>query len=288
MAQKMTWVKLHTGIFDCDKIIYIEGLEHGAEIALIWIKLLVFCGKTNNGGFLRISDRIPHSAATLANALRVDKALRADALDIFESLDMVETIEGVLTVSGWREYQSVDKYEAAKERDRLRKQAERAQKRAALVMSSDVSMDSPRTIQGQSEECPPAEVDTDTDTESPTETTTSTTAERIDYQGIVSLYNQHCSGLPKCMKLTDGRRKAIKARINSGYTIEDFETLFKAAGSSGFLQGKNKTNWTADIDWLLKDANMTKVLEGKYTDRGSGGGKPSGPHYDYSDVEGSF
>lgn len=297
MAQKMTWVKLHTGIFDNDKIVYIEGLEHGAEVVLIWIKLLVFCGRTNNGGFLRISDRIPHNAATLAHALRVDKALMAEALDIFEQLAMVETIEGVIVVSGWREYQSVDKYEALKEKDRQRKQEERAKKKAELLASTDasmdISMDNPGTLQGQSEECPAADTDTDSDTDTnteyPTDTTTTTAAsERIDYQAIISLYNQFCQNLPRCVKLTDGRRKAIKARINGGYTVEDFNALFQAAGQSSFLQGKNKNNWTADIDWLLKDNNMAKVLEGKYADRNGGGGAPSGPRYDYSDTEGSF
>lgn len=295
MAQKMTWVKLHTGIFDNDKIVYIEGLEHGAEIVLIWIKLLVFCGRTNNGGFLRISDRIPHNAATLAHALRVDKALMAEALGIFEELAMVETIEGVIVVSGWREYQSVDKYEALKEKDRQRKQEERAKKKAELLASTDastdMSTDNPWTLHGHSSDCPAADTDTDSDTDTNTEyptDTTTTPAERIDYQHIVDLYNQHCQSLPRCVKLTDGRRKAIKARINGGYTMEDFETLFRTAGESGFLAGQNKNNWTADIDWLLKDNNMAKVLEGKYTDRKGGGVAPSGPRYDYTDTTGSF
>lgn len=294
MAQKMTWVKLHTGIFDNDKIVYIEGLEHGAEIVLIWIKLLVFCGRTNNGGFLRISDRIPHNAATLAHALRVDKALMAEALGIFEELAMVETIEGVIVVSGWREYQSVDKYEALKEKDRQRKQEERAKKKAELLastdMSTDMSTDNPWTLHGHSSDCPAADTDTDSDTDTNTEyptDTTTTPAERIDYQHIVDLYNQYCQSLPRCTRLSDARRKAIKARLNGGYTMGDFEAMFKAAGSSGFLAGQNDRNWTASFDWLIKDANMAKVLDGAYQDR-SNNGKPSGPHYDYSNTEGSF
>ena len=67
----------------------------------------------------------------------------------------------------------------------------------------------------------------------------------------------------------------------------DFEAMFKAAGQSSFLAGKNDRNWTASFDWLLKDANMAKVLDGAYQDRGNSG-KPTGPRYDYSDTEGSF
>lgn len=89
----------------------------------------------------------------------------------------------------------------------------------------------------------------------------------IPYQKIVNLYNELCPKLNRCMKVSDARERAVKARYSSGYTLEDFEKLFRLAGESRFLNGGNERNWRADFDWLVRDANMAKVLEGKYTDQ---------------------
>ena len=90
------------------------------------------------------------------------------------------------------------------------------------------------------------------------------------YDKIRDLYNSICKSYPKCTRLSAGRRKAIHARIKSGYTVEDFEKVFQMAEQSRFLKGGNDRNWHADFDWLIKDANMAKVLDGKYQDRQGG------------------
>lgn len=84
-----------------------------------------------------------------------------------------------------------------------------------------------------------------------------------NYINIISLYNSLCKSYPKVSKLSDARKKAINARLNK-YTINDFEELFKKAEESDFLKGNNNRNWKADFDWLIKDTNLPKVLEGKY------------------------
>lgn len=89
----------------------------------------------------------------------------------------------------------------------------------------------------------------------------------IPYQKIVNLYNDLCPKLNRCMKVSDARERAVKARYSSGYTLEDFEKLFRLAGESRFLNGGNERNWRADFDWLVRDANMAKVLEGKYANK---------------------
>lgn len=88
----------------------------------------------------------------------------------------------------------------------------------------------------------------------------------IPYQKIVNLYNDLCPKMNRCMKVSDARERAVKARYSSGYALEDFEKLFRMAGESRFLNGGNERNWRADFDWLVRDANMAKVLEGKYAD----------------------
>lgn len=91
---------------------------------------------------------------------------------------------------------------------------------------------------------------------------------KINYQLIADMYNNTCVSFPRLTKLSDARKKAIKARLNT-YTVEDFQKLFELAESSSFLKGQNNRNWSATFDWLIKDTNMAKVLDGNYADNSS-------------------
>jgi hypothetical protein len=95
------------------------------------------------------------------------------------------------------------------------------------------------------------------------------------YQFIVDQYNSICTSFPKVKSISEARKKAIRARLNQ-YVVDDFVTLFKKAETSDFLKGQNKNNWMATFDWLIKDANMAKVLDGNYENKGGGGNGPNG------------
>lgn len=106
----------------------------------------------------------------------------------------------------------------------------------------------------------------------------------IPYHMIQEYYNSVCRSYPRLVKMSEKRKKAIKARMNTGYTIDDFRALFDKAEASNFLKGKNERNWSADFDWLVCDGNMAKTLEGKYDNREV---KPSpGPSYRGGEMEG--
>lgn len=107
---------------------------------------------------------------------------------------------------------------------------------------------------------------------------------RIPYEEIQTAYNEICVSFPACTILSEARKKAIKARFAAGYTPEQFRDIFRRAEASSFLKGANDRNWTASFDWIIKDANMAKILSGNYDDhaqvarvsRGSGpGGRSS-------------
>ncbi|WP_285946942.1 hypothetical protein [Thomasclavelia cocleata] len=93
------------------------------------------------------------------------------------------------------------------------------------------------------------------------------TNETIPFQKIVDIYNSTCIKLPKVVRLTDNRKKAIKARyMEYEKDISIFETLFKKVNESDFLQGING-EWKANFDWLLKQQSMVKVLEDQYINK---------------------
>lgn len=90
----------------------------------------------------------------------------------------------------------------------------------------------------------------------------------INYRQIANMYNEICISFPRLTKLSDSRKKAIKARLKQ-YSVEDFKRLFTMAEESSFLKGQNNRNWLANFDWLIRDANMAKVLDGNYADKRS-------------------
>ena len=95
--------------------------------------------------------------------------------------------------------------------------------------------------------------------------------ERTDYQGVLDAYHECCPSFPAVIKLTETRKRAIKARLKD-YGLDEIKRAFSLAGQSDFLKGSS--GWQASFDWLMKPANMTKVLEGNYTNRASpAGGK---------------
>lgn len=114
--------------------------------------------------------------------------------------------------------------------------------------------------------------------------------EHIPYAKVQKLYNDLCPKMAKCTVMSEARKKAIKARFRSGYKLEDFERLFTLAAQSSFLNGGNKRNFMANFDWLIRDANMAKVLDGNYADRPNGNNSPDGGGftYDYGDMSGSL
>lgn len=97
---------------------------------------------------------------------------------------------------------------------------------------------------------------------------------RVDYQLVADMYNDICISFPRLTVLSEKRKQAIKARSNT-YTLSQFEDMFHKAESSSFLKGANPRNWRANFDWLMKDANFAKVLDGNYED------KPKNPNKSY-------
>lgn len=84
-------------------------------------------------------------------------------------------------------------------------------------------------------------------------------------QRIIDNYHLQCPSLPRVIKLTDKRIKAVNARLKE-YTEEDLEKAFIKAELSDFLSGR-KTDWNCDFDWLMNPNNIVKVLDGNYDNK---------------------
>lgn len=89
-------------------------------------------------------------------------------------------------------------------------------------------------------------------------------SEKVDYNGLMEYYNSTFKNkLQQIKSMTEARKKAVKARI-SQYGKESIRTAFNLVLQSPFLLGGNDRNWKCDFDWIFKQANYTKILEGNY------------------------
>lgn len=261
---EVKWIKITTDIFDDEKILMIESMPSADSIIVIWLKLLTFAGKQNNDGVFLMSNRIAYTDEMLACIFRRDVNLVRLALKTFEQFGMIEIVEGVVTIPNWGKHQTLDAYEKKKIRDRERIAKKRAEQKALIAVSPDKSHDkSPDVAFSDKEE----EKELDIDKEN-NRVKVNAVSTAVNCQQIIDLYHSICISYPKIRSISNARRKAINARLNT-YSLDDFRTVFENAEASSFLKGSNDRNWSANFDWLLADKNMAKVLEGNYADRGS-------------------
>lgn len=259
---EVKWIKIATDIFDDEKILLIEGLPDAYAIITVWFKLLCLAGKKNNGGVFLMNDKIPYTDKMLATIFRMNESTVKLALNAFEQFKMIEIVEGIITIPNWNKHQTLDAYERKKERDRLYQEERRAKQRALIEKSSDKS----------SERTPDVAV-SDIDKEEDKDKERDIRGNRVDYQQIADMYNATCVSFPRLTRLSEKRKRAIKARLRK-YSIDDIKKVFELAEESDFLKGENNRNWSATFDWMMNDANMAKILDGNYKNKDAKQSKP--------------
>lgn len=100
---------------------------------------------------------------------------------------------------------------------------------------------------------------------------TKSDTDSVPYEDISNLYNEICvpKGRPEAKVLSDKRRKAIKALWNSSphaQNIEWWREYFTSAMAipymaSGFTGSDGRTWKGADLDYLLQERTVIKVVE---------------------------
>lgn len=93
----------------------------------------------------------------------------------------------------------------------------------------------------------------------------------IPYEKIVELYHTHLPKSPRVEILNTKRKGQVSARWCSGEldTLDSWEAFFQYCSQSKFLIGATdpapgRSRFIADLEWLTKESNYTKIVEGKY------------------------
>jgi predicted phage replisome organizer len=251
MAKRYYWLKLKDDFFTDKRIKKLRRIAGGDTYTIIYLKMMMKC--MNNDGILEY-DGIEDSFA--------DEL----ALDLDEDADNVQITVNFLMQAGLLEEMGENHFLMTEVPELVGSETASAQrvrdfrnKQKALQCNTDVT-EVKQLCSVEKEK----EKEKDKDIEKREEK-----RESINYQQIADMYNDTCVSFPRLTTLSDTRKKAIRARLNT-YTIDDFALMFAKAEASSFLKGGNDRNWSATFDWMIKDSNMAKILDGNYDNKASG------------------
>ena len=265
------WIKLKNDFFDLPTIDWLADQPNGYAYIVLYQKLCLLTA--NNGGELtrKVGEMIvPYNVKKIAEITRFDFDTVAVAMELYKNLGLIyEQTDGVLQLTGIGDMVGSESKWAEKKRAQRQKKADlegQKEDNVPLLSADNVRQE----IRDKSIEIRDKSIESEIDSSSPA----SSSVPRVPYEKIGEMYNRICKSFPRCTSLSDARKKAIKARFASGYTLMDFQREFEKAEASSFLKGQNNRNWRASFDWLLKDSNMAKVLDGNYDDHTAGSSPP--------------
>ena len=269
--KKYYYLKLKEGFFESDELLLIESMADGYLYSNILLKL--YLKSLKNDGKLVFRGFIPNTPQALASIVRHPVGVVEKALEIFRNMGLIDVLyNGEIYMLDIQNFIGQSSTEADQQREYYKRI--NGKKQALLESNNDKSKEScKKPNMKPCKESVPEIRDKrleikDKRLESNREAGASQSPAPVPYSKIKELYNSICTAYPKCTAMSEARKKAIAARIHSGYTVDDFQLVFEKAQASSFLKGSNNRNWRASFDWLIKDSNMAKVLDGNYDDKG--------------------
>ena len=300
---EIRWIKLRIDMFDDEKIKIIQSMPDGDAILVIWIRIIALAGKCNAGGLVLVEDEFPYTDEMLSVIFGKPLATVRLALKTFEKFLMIESTEKGLYITNFDKHQNIEGMDKIREQNRLRKQRERAKKKALGLETSDpgipalpdaqaagkevvtdevtgMSRDKSCEVTQQREEeiekdnnisiSPKGDIDivggAPPEPEDPKR-------ENLRYNMIKADFNGICKDLPEVKAMSDARKRAVRTLLNeleslgilSGLSPYDkLRELFRMVQESDFLTGRSGKWVKCSFDWIVNKKNALKILEGNY------------------------
>ena len=246
-SKRYYWLKLKEDFFDDKTVKYLRKLPDGNALVIIYLKMQLKSLKTE--GLIKYDGLLPTCEEELALVLDEEVTLVRFAVTALVNMGVVERWDNDMLYMA--SMQPLIGSESAVA-ERVRRHRELKTKKA-LNCNTPVKIANPETERDKEKE---KEIEKEKESELD-----------LAYKTVAEIYNSICTSLPKIKNVTPKRQEAITKLIRAGFTIEDLKNIFEKAEQSSFLRGENKNNWNATFDWLIKEENAVKVIEGNYTDK---------------------
>lgn len=196
------WIKLSTQMFEDEKIRLIEKMPEADTILVIWIKLLSQAGKTNNSGYIYLTETIPYTDEMLSTIFDRPLSVIRMALNVFVQFGMLEmTDSNFMSIANWEKHQNIDGMAKIREKTRDRVAKHREKKKE---IGGNVTVTESNALE--------LEEDKELDKE-----------KKIPYVEIIDYLNLKTS---KNYKYSTAKTKSfIKARWEEGFRLDDFKKV---------------------------------------------------------------
>ncbi len=220
--------------------------EHGAYLLLIMT-------------YWQRGKALPADTVKLARITRLNK----------REFDVVwQSLQGFFVIAGADLVHGRVEHELQRVRDKSLKAKE-----SALANARRTPSERSTNAQRTPSECPadaertPSYTDTDTDTDTSIAITPKgVTPNKDSLDAAIGAWNGMAldTGLSVVQRMTEPRRRTLRARLADVGGLEGWAHLIDRVRESPFLTGSNDRGWRADFDFVCKEANFTKILEGRY------------------------
>lgn len=235
---EISWIKLKTTMFDDEKIRLIQAVPESDSILVIWIRLLVLAGKTNDDGLIYIQRNMPYSEEMLATLFSKPVNTIRLALQTLANFNMIDlNSDGSIAITNWEKHQNIEGMEKVRYQNRLRKQKQREKQR----LISDNA--------GQSRDSHATDIDKELDIDIDKEIKDIEKKTKKKPKVIRHKYGEYQNVL-----LSDDQLKKLQDEFPS-----DWEQRIDRVSSYCESTGKSYKNYLATIrNWAKKDTQLPK------------------------------
>ena len=180
----------------------------------------------------------------IAFALHIENETLHETFHVFQKKGFMDENRRIIN---WNKRQ----YKSDNSTDRVKKYREKTKTKKSVTPKKRYSNKS----------VTPPDTDTDTDTEE----------EKEDSSIAFSLYNDLAKkiGLSVAQVFTDKRKRSIRQRLSECGGIDGWKTALDKIEKSDFCSGR-KTDFRADLDFILQKSRFVSLMEGKYDNHGKG------------------
>lgn len=244
---EISWIKLKTTMFDDEKIRLIQAVPEADAILVIWIRLLVLAGKTNDDGLIYIQRNMPYTEEMLSTLFNKPVNTVRLALRTLESFNMIDlNTDGSIAITNWEKHQNVEGLERIREQNRLRAKKHYEKKKnsnVSLTLSNATDIDKDKDIDKELDK----DIKDIAETAPPVSSNKSKKAKP----------KKHKYGEFENVLLTDEEIEKLKAEYQDWQQKIDNLSLY--IGSTG---KSYKSHYLTILKWARKDADQPKKIYG--------------------------
>ena len=261
----MKWFKMWTEARNDAKLNSLSDTEFR-----IWYKLLCYAAEQDEAGTIKGYDfdlLVIEVTKCNSDVTECNSELQ-NTLEKLKKLQIITLENDIIIFKNFKKRNEKPKYESKEE---VKKRVAKHRESKSLKNVTGCNRNVTEMKQGVTA-CnrPEEEEDIEEDIKS-TPPTPSFTKPTIPYTEFAAQWNLICSGNFSLVNdLSDKRKKHISARWSEHPDIEFWKVVFNKLSASSFCTGNNDRGWKPDFNWIIKNNdNYTKVLEGKYDNRGT-------------------